>query len=316
MRYAGLPLLVLTAACGGSSSTAPTVANTPPPQIDYTLSGVLRSTNGDQPLVGATIEAAGQTATTNGGGQFLFRVPLGSGTPTFTISGAGLVTRTGRFGQPGISRSLDLDAFGPGFDQDYFRRLAHNSYDSPGTLAAISHWNANPNIYLQTVDDAGTPIDVKTLDMTEVTIRAIVPTWTAGRLSVGVFERGTDVRAVQTGWLNVAWLSTPDNACGTSPVGAWFGGTIKLHYRSGRCQCGGYQMQPATVRHEVGHAMGMWHTGLAADLMSGLGSTCEKDLSAKEREYADYLYRRSNGNVAPDTDAVTVVTARSLIAID
>jgi hypothetical protein len=313
MRYL-LPLLLLTAACG-SSPTAPTPAPTQPPQTTYTISGVLRATNGDQPLAGATIEASGQTATTNASGQFLFTLPLAPGVPVYTVSGAGLVTRSGHL-TPGTSRSIDLDAFGPGFDADYFRQLAHNGYDRPGALAAISRWNGAPNIYLRTIDDAATAIDSRTLDMTEAVIRAVVPMWTAGRFAIAAVERGTEARPVQNGWLNVVWVSASDGICGQAPIGAWFGGTVELHYRTPRCSCGGYMSRPSTVKHELGHAMGFWHSGTATDLMYASRPDCDQDPSAKERQYADYVYRRSNGNIDPDTDAATTYTARSVMVID
>src|SRR5262249_25079378 len=159
-------------------------------------------------------------------------------------------------------------------------------------------------VYLRTVDDAGTPIDSKTLDSTETTIRETIPMWTAGTLTAAAVERGTDTRLGADGWLTVSWPSVPgpNGICGSADIGRP-GGGISLSYKSG-CGCaGGPVTRPRTVRHEVGHAMGFWHTDSTADLMAGMGvAGCDARPSPRELAHAAIAYHRPVGNTDPDTD--------------
>ena len=47
------------------------------------------------------------------------------------------------------------------------------------------------------------------------------------------------------------------------------GGTISINYLETACACNGLATRPGTIRHEVGHAMGFWHTSKTDDLMFG-----------------------------------------------
>jgi hypothetical protein len=49
--------------------------------------------------------------------------------------------------------------------------------------------------------------------------------------------------------------------------------------------------------------MGLWHTGQAVDLMSGIGADkCDRNMTARELEYLEYPYRRPVGNTDLDND--------------
>ena len=78
---------------------------------------------------------------------------------------------------------------------------------------------------------------------------------------------------------------------------------VTLTYDQPFCSCGSRKIDPDTVKHEFGHAMGLWHSGQVQDLMSGFGaSECDRNISGRELQYLDYLYRRPVGNTNPDND--------------
>ena len=101
-------------------------------------------------------------------------------------------------------------------------------------------------------------------------------------------------------------MFTPPN-CGLSDV-ATSGGVITFASKRAVCPCGGYTIAPTLVRHELGHAMGFYHTDGGSDLMRATYSACDAPPSARERYHAAIAYQRPVGNVDPDTDPIGTVT--------
>lgn len=189
----------------------------------------------------------------------------------------------------------------PRFDMTFYRQFVHNAYDTRGGLEPLRRQNQAPRIYLRTVDDSGTPIDASTLEQTAVALEN-----TAGSLT-GVFglaglERGTGDRLGQPGWITVYWSSEPKrvgtlNICGEGFVG---GNRLILYPRSLGCRCsGGPAVSLATVKHELGHVLGFWHTPDRRDLMHGLLTACDHDPSEREKFHAALAYSRPVGSPAP-----------------
>jgi hypothetical protein len=289
----------LGSACSGGNPAAP--SPTPTPTL-ATVTGHLTATNGGQALPGVSVAFGALSSTTDTTGTF-----SGSVTPTASmravLTGAGILPRTVYLAATG-SRDVAVDAFAlaGGFDPAFYRELVRNTLDAPTGAEPLRRWTQNPNVYIQTG-----VADAKTLDMVEAITREMVPAWTDGTLAVAVIERGPDTREGQAGWLTIRWNPANTGHCGTSQVGQ-SGGFVELQPNTPGCSCNGYQTRPGTVRHELGHAMGFWHTDAPSDLMFGASSACDRALSARERYHAALAYRRPVGNTSPDDDPASAVT--------
>lgn len=313
---AAITVIGLTcAACGGSSApTAPApLPPTQPPVSTVTVTGQVTATNGGQPISGATAAMGGATATTDGAGAF--SVPLQpAAAMALALSGAAIVSRTVRVAAMNTrSVAVDAIALDGTFSLDFYRQLVRDGLESPGRLQPLRRWTINPSVYLRVVDDTGAAIDARTLDATERAIRESVPAWTNNTLNLSAFERGADTRAGQAGWVTVSWYAAADGGkCGNADI-AQSGGAISLFPRVPNCRCaGGPEIRPRLVRHEMGHAMGFFHTESNDDLMNATIWTCDAQPTARERYHASIAYHRPVGNVDPDNDAAGPITLQPL----
>ncbi len=303
--------LVLSA-CSGNSPTGPTPQPAPNPAPAPTpaplpsFQGTVTATNGKQPLSGVTVTAGGLSTVTDASGGFRLAVVPGV---NVALSGPGLVPRSTRLGSA-------LEMFGPGFDLGFYRQFARNGFEQPQALQPIRHWTQAPRIYLSTVRGDGVPIDGFTLDRVEETLINTAAIWSGGIFGLAGLERGTGSKVGVPGWITVLWPPLDDpliigNVCGRADIGL-DGGRILFAYRkvgtatAGSCECGSAKASLGTIRHELGHAFGFYHTDHPQDVMSTLpkspGAWCDSQPSAREREYARYVYSRPIGNRDPDSD--------------
>jgi hypothetical protein len=317
--------IVALSACGSSTPTTPlaptppvTPPAAPPAPTTIAIAGRVTATNGGQPLAGLSVAmGTGGPATTDGIGAFTMSMQT-SGNYIARITGSTIVPRTLTVAVTGPRDvAVNAIALGGGFDQTFYRTLVRNGFEAPSTLEPLRRWTRTPQIYLKTVDEAGEAIHGPTLDLVEGVVKEAVPLWTGGALGVPVVERGSASREGVSGWLTIKWpaIATPTR-CGTAQVGV-DGGWIEFEYHNGPgCRCPTAVMSPTTIRHEVGHALGFWHTDNAADVMSGRTWTnCDLRPSARERYHAAIAYQRPVGNTDPDTDPSGAVTLAPLRAI-
>jgi hypothetical protein len=302
-------LLVAAAACGSSSPpVAPspvtqTPVTPPPPPPPVILTGRVVAAVTGEALGGLSVLLADKTTTTDADGRFRYELPPGTvATPRLTVSGSGIVSHSLSLSIQG-SRDVSLDAIplSGGFDLDYYRQLVRDAYDSPGLLRPLRRWTRAPHVYLKTVDEAGNPIEADTLEPVAAALVDDAAAWTGGRFGIAGVERGTETREGVSGWITVKWpVEFDPDVCGRAQIAA-DGGWIELDYLNRDCACKSSRIAPGIVRHELGHAMGFYHTSQRDDALYPFAQ-CDRHPSARERLHAAIAYGRPWGNTDPDDD--------------
>ena len=181
-------------------------------------------------------------------------------------------------------------------DQVFYRAFAQNGFESPDRLEPARRLPGPLRIYLRTEDDAGRAIDPLTLDSTERVLLESAPIWSGGQFGVAELSRGTGSREHVRGWLTIKWaMANASDRCGRSTVGI-DGGFIEFN-DLGACSCGERsRIYPRLVRHELGHAMGYYHTDDIGDVMYGQAigrEACDLQPSERERRHARIFYNQS-----------------------
>jgi hypothetical protein len=183
------------------------------------------------------------------------------------------------------------------FDLAFYRQFVHNALETPNQLQPLRRQTEAPRIYLRTIDNAGNAMDAFTLNHTAAALETTTGALT-GQFGVAGVERGTETRVSQRGWITVEWAAEANpKACGSAAVG---GNLITLYPRTPGCRCaGGPAVSLSTIKHELGHALGYWHTDSRLDLMYYLFESCDANPSEREKFHAAIAYSRPIGSAAP-----------------
>lgn len=293
-------------------TVTPVTPSPPVPPPNIVLTGRLTSTVTGLPIPGASIDLDGQLTTSAADGAFRYEFVPGTynTVPALTIKAPNILDRNLRLSLPS-SRDIVVDAIthGDGFDLSYYRRMVRDDYDSPGLLRTLRRWNQAPRLYVRTIDQEGRPIEASTLNPIVAALQDEATAWTGGRFGLAAVELGTESREGVNGWITVKWVSplTDASVCGRAQI-ATNGGWIEFNYlQQTGCACRGSRISPMTARHELGHAMGFYHTGDRSDVLWSNSVCDDRRPSARERLHAAVAYGRSFGNADPDIEPTTTI---------
>ena len=190
--------------------------------------------------------------------------------------------------QPTAVRTVDASTSAR-FEPAFYRAFVQNGFEAPQSLEPIRLLRGPLRVYVQTHDNGGRAVDAATLDATERTLIEAARIWSGDTFGVVGVTRGAGSRETVPGWITVKWSGAPPaGSCGRSTVGV-DGGFIELNV-SGACSCGAATgVFPRLIRHELGHAMGYYHTDHPDDVMYGRSITsaqCYALPSERERLHA------------------------------
>jgi hypothetical protein len=197
---------------------------------------------------------------------------------------------------PSAIVTLDALAADGGVESSFSRAFLQNAYEAPDHIEPIKILRGPLRVYLRTQDEAGRAIDAGSLDLTQRVLNESAWIWSGETFGITEIIRGTGTREKVPGWLTVKWSGTasPDR-CGRSTVGV-DGGSIEFN-TSGSCSCGlSTVIYPRLIRHELGHAMGYYHTDGPGDVMYGRTITsdaCDLLPSDRERRQAKLIHSQA-----------------------
>lgn len=194
---------------------------------------------------------------------------------------------------PTAAAAPSLMSLDSSFDLSFYRAFVQNGFEAPSQLEPVRRLPGPLRIYLRTEDDAGRSIDAVTLNTTARVLVEGVAIWSGEQFGVAEIVRGTGTREKVPGWLTVKWSSAATaDRCGRSTVGV-DGGFLEFNDLA-NCSCGlPSRVYPRVVRHELGHAMGYYHTDRSTDVMYGRTISpdgCDLQPSEREQQYARYFY--------------------------
>lgn len=276
----------VSAVCAGVTGTLPVHIDKP---TSWPVSGRVLAGPGGDPVPGATLTFGSLPAiSTSASGEYTIVTPDAS-VQRLVVTAPGFQTRE-TYLRGGTLRTLDIDLLG-GDLLTLYRNMARNAHEAPQSLhvAPTRRWTQNPNIYIWTTwKDSGQP--VANVEFYVQQIRRVIPQLTGGTLQAGTIEHGPDERPLTPGWIKVQFHRSGNwGVLGGNPGNVQFASDHACNH--------------IAITHELGHAMGFWHSGRPNTIMGSMPAFCrDADLTPDEARVAKAMYGRAPGNVEPDRD--------------
>lgn len=246
------------------------------------------------PISGATVAVDGLApVTTDPGGGYALETTVSS-TNRASVSKSGFLLRETlvRLGETREGVNIDLIPTDGSFPLTLFRQMARNASEQPNNLQGIKRWHVPPNIYIETTwRNNGAPVRADGLNYIISEIRRAIPQLTGGWLNAGQIDTGPGRRPLITGWINIHF----------DPSGNW----SYVGQNPGEVQFGlDVPCTSAMVIHELGHAMGYYHSSARPSVMGGgIPANCDPvNFTPDEFHVARVMYLRPTGNIEPDRD--------------
>lgn len=285
------------AGCGGGSPTGP---GPNPNPTTVTVSGRVLTTVSGDPVVGAALNFSGRTVTTAANGQWNLDGQAMGATVAVEVSAPGYLTRNTRV-RTEQGRSdvvIDLIRDGAPFSLDFYRQFVRGGLTQT-PLEPLRRWTRAPRFYIDTRNPAtGAELTESERALIAATIQNAVPQATGGMFSAASIEFGSGSRT-QAGYVEVR-IGADTNECGRATIGA-DPGWIQVNYGGCVALCGGQRISANVITHELGHAMGFWHT--PSGMMTTADAPCQDTaFSQAELHHARIAYARPVGSLDVDRD--------------
>lgn len=310
---AALGLALLGAGCGDDQVRSPTAPDPAPPSAPVARSLDIAGVPPDGLIVGYTVDLQARLTWSNGA-YTIVTAAWASSAPaladvaedgTLRAYAAGVVTVTAR--AEGFTAAAEVEIRPPGPDETFWRQFAFNDYEcSRGTetcfdLAQRVLWRlptSSPDFLLRTDS-----LDSEITGRIRETIPHAVPQLT-GAPYTGRVEAAPQNAPEPVGgtWIVVegaAPQQTPTSSacrqieleaadCGRAYIGRQRG-CILLNTNRRSC------LTRSLIMHEIGHALGFYHTPNAVDIMHRTPRVPGRDFSPLEQHHGRFAYTQRRG---------------------